>query len=80
MKNKDYLKIKKHPVLIAIIIFAIACIIGFLSTAMIYYLFTQVMISFFNIFIPFSWTYALGVWLIVVLLRLLFGGLKANGE
>ena len=78
MKYKDYLKIKKHPILTAIIILALACIIGFLSTTMIYYLFTQVMINFFNIFIPFSWTYALGVWLIVVLLRLLFGGLKTN--
>lgn len=49
-------------------------VLSFLITTFIYYLFTVIMLNFFNIIIPFSWTYAVGVWLIILLIRLLFGG------
>ncbi len=50
-------------------------IISFFGTASLYYLFTLVMNIFFNIEVPFSWQYAVGIWLIVWILKTLFGGL-----
>ena len=50
--------------------------ISFLGTAFIYWLFTLVMANFFSVIIPFTWHYALGVWLIVILIRLTFSGVR----
>lgn len=56
----------------------IALILGisFLITSFVYWLFTLVMANFFSIIIPFAWHYALGVWLIVILIRFIFGGIQ----
>ena len=48
--------------------------ISFLITSLIYWLFTLVMANFFSIIIPFTWHYALGVWLITILIRFIFSG------
>jgi len=47
--------------------------ISFLATSLIYYIFTIVMFTFFSIVIPFTWHYAVGVWLIIILIRFIFG-------
>lgn len=54
----------------------LACLISFLIISGIYYLFTLIMMNFFNITIPFTWTYACGIWLIYLLIRLMFGSDK----
>ena len=67
-------------IIIGIFIFAAMCGISFLLTSGIYYLFTLIMSTFFSIVIPFTWHYALGVWLIFLLINLLFGGVKLSVE
>ena len=59
-----------------IIVLFIAIILGisFLVTSFVYWLFTLVMANFFSIIVPFTWYYALGVWLIVMLIRFIFSG------
>jgi len=65
-------------------IIAIILVIGgalslsFLLTSGIYYLFTLIMSTFFSVMIPFTWHYALGVWLILILINVLFGGVKLS--
>jgi len=49
--------------------------ISFLITSFVYWLFTVVMSYFFFVSIPFTWNYALGVWLIVQLINVIFGGI-----
>lgn len=49
-------------------------LISFLSTSLIYYIFTIVMFTFFSIVIPFTWHYAVGVWLIIILIRFILSG------
>lgn len=57
-----------------VITITLVLLFSFLSTSAVYYLFSLVMINFFNINIPFSWNYAFGVWLIIILIRFVFGG------
>jgi len=66
--------ISYFAITIAIIAFTIVILlISFLATSLIYYVFTIVMSNFFSIIIPFTWHYAIGVWLITILIRFLFG-------
>jgi len=58
--------------IIAIIVLILG--ISFLCTSFVYWLFTLVMASFFSIIVPFTWHYALGVWLVVILIRFIFSG------
>lgn len=65
-------------IIIGVFAFAVICGISFLLTSGIYYLFTIIMFTFFSVIIPFTWHYALGVWLIFLLINLLFGGIKLS--
>lgn len=75
MKTKYEDTSGKVLAIILVIVF-IAGILGisFLLTSFVYWLFTLVMNCFFFMSIPFTWHYALGIWLIVLLINAVFGG------
>lgn len=55
--------------LIALILF-----LDFLIISFVYYVFTLIMFTFFSVVIPFTWHYAIGIWLISILIGMVFKG------
>ena len=80
--KNSFLKTDKSRTLTAtlIVILLLVLIFGlsFLGISCIYWLFTIVMSNFFSIIIPFTWHYAVGVWLVVLLIRFTFSGLNTT--
>lgn len=71
--------ISYFAITIAIIAFTISILlISFLATSLIYYVFTIVIFNFFSIVVPFTWHYAVGVWLIIILIRFIFGNTNSR--
>lgn len=77
-KDNKFLKEKIFRGLLAAIVIVITGVISFLIVAFDYWAFTLILRNFFSIVVPFTWHYAFGVWLILMLIKAIFSGVKLS--